>query len=681
MSVASEVTNVSYPGNSSTTVEYPVIFEVTDGSFIKAGVKPVDGAFAELPSWEFTVIVKPDGSFAVTTNPAIPATSTLVIWREMPLTQPTELPLAGRLPSTALEGGLDRLTMQVQQLADEVARCVKLDRSAGPQGAFPVTPDTLLGVDANGAWTSFGPTKVRELALLAAIDAGNPIATWATEGDRASTPPDFVGQIGAQRDDKSLWVGNSTTGGDWTKALADLGDIKIVRTVAQFEAALAAGGRMRIVSSLTLPNAYTITAPVDIEGAPGVVLTLAHTATYGFLVQATTRFQDIRITGPNRTSMRAFAIGGSRYAGSFVLQRVAIYNVGNALCLDGAASSVVAPHVMIDDCDIYAIGAAGYTGGGGSGGDGAIALTWNLSQVNIVNNRIWDTYGNAIYIGQSGLMAGGQNNTAQVPNMLSVGQIFIHNNWIRDFDRNGIEVFGADYAVVSFNRIIGGTGIVDGAGISLSFAGSYGVCHGNIVRDYWGYGIEVVRRHNIVTCNLIDTCTHDRSNVLMAMSVGGRDTTSNCLIASNIFRNIVNKVHPHIAISFATSTDCAAVNNKFYDVSIACQVASGANESITFVGNEHRFANGGNLLDPALYPTPSEFQWTFSASGSAGTKHVVMSNVTRNKAGAAATIAQFYKFGVGSGGYVNYTSGQQIHGGSAGTYLELGATSNNLVIP
>lgn len=679
MAVESSISFAVYNGTGSASVGYPIPFSYTDPDHIKVSIQAAaDTEPTVLTPSQYDVSADPA---AVYTLSAYPSTTKITLERVIPYTQPTVWPEGGRFLAATHEAAADRAVMQIQQLARDVGQSIRVPLASGVPAVLAPTPGALIGFDGAGEFVHYDATRVRELALLAAIDAGNPIATWATEGDRASTPPDFVGQIGAQRDDKSLWVGNSTTGGDWTKALADLGDIKIVRTVAQFEAALAAGGRMRIVSSLTLPNAYTITAPVDIEGAPGVVLTLAHTATYGFLVQATTRFQDIRITGPNRTSMRAFAIGGSRYAGSFVLQRVAIHNVGNALCLDGAASSVVAPHVMIDDCDIYAIGAAGYTGGGGSGGDGAIALTWNLSQVNIVNNRIWDTYGNAIYIGQSGLMAGGQNNTAQVPNMLSVGQIFIHNNWIRDFDRNGIEVFGADYAVVSFNRIIGGTGIVAGAGISLSFAGSYGVCHGNIVRDYWGYGIEVVHHHNIVTCNLIDTCTHDRSNVLLAMSVGGRDTTSNCLIASNIFRNIVNKVHPHIAISFATSTDCAAVNNKFYDVSIACQVASGANESITFVGNEHRFANGGNLLDPALYPTPSDFQWTFSASGSAGTKHVVMSNVTRNKAGAAATIAQFYKFGVGSGGYVNYTSGQQIHGGSAGTYLELGATSNNLVIP
>jgi hypothetical protein len=672
MAVASEVTNISYPGNASTSTEYPVTFPAQDGSFIKVGVKPETGAFAELPSWEFTVLPKEGGTFAVVTNPAIPETSTVVIWREQPLTQPTELPLAGRLPSTALEASLDRLTMQVQELAAEVNRCVRLDKSAGPQGNFPVTPDTLLGVDANGLWTSFGPTKVRELALLAAIDAGNPLATWATEGDRASTPPDFVGQIGAQRDDKSLWIGNSTTGGDWSPAFADLGDTKIVRTLAQFENALAAGGRMRIVSSLTLPESYDVTVPVDIEGAPGVVLTIASSSTYGFSVQASMRVRDIRITSGSRTAHRAFAIGGGRFVGDFILQRVTIDNVGNALCADGGPTSVIMPNIFIDDCTFTAIGAVGYTGGGGSGGDGAIAITWNLGHVTIQNCRFKDTYGNGIYVGQNGILAGGLDNSAVVPNAEACGQIFIHNNWIRDFDRNGIEVFGADWSVVSFNRIIGGTGVRGGAGISLSMAGSHTVCHGNIVRDYWGYGIEVVHSHNIVTSNLIDTCTHDRENTLLAMSVGGRDVTNDCVIANNIFRNIVNKTYAHVALNFASSTDCTVVGNKFYNVSIACQIQSGACDAITFMGNEHRFSNGASALGATL-------QWTFSAGASAGTKHVVLHNITRNQAGAAATAAQFYKFGNGSGGYYNFTSGQQVHG-SAG-FLEFGATSQNLVIP
>lgn len=669
MAVASEVTNVRYPGNGSTTTEYPVTFPVLDGSHIKAGLKVEGQPFEELPSWKFTVVPKGGGAYAVTTTDAIDPEDTLVLWRELPITQPVELPLAGRLPSPAIEQALDRHTMQIQQLEDRLSRCIFLDRSALPQGAFQVTPNTLLGLDGAGDWAVFDPTRVRELALLGGVDAGNPIATWATDGDRPSTPPDFVGQIGTQRDDKTLWVGNSTTGGDWSPVQADIGNFRTVRNETQFAQCIENGWSMRVVGSVTINGAYEVLLPITIEGAPGAKISF--TGDYFLNPQASTYIKNIEIEGVDRLSQRCFPIGGSRYDGFFILDNVTIHRVGNAVCADGGPSSPLMPDILIRSCRIYDVGGDLYTGGS-IGRDGAIVISWNLRTVVIKKCSIWNTYGNGIYIGANGLKRippDTQDNSSIVADESFVGRVWIERNKIWNYDRNGIETFGTDYATIVFNQIHGGTGSFNGpgSGIAISCAGKGSVVQGNYVKDFWGYGIEITKSNTVVVGNVVDTCANDRSNPLFGLSLGGLDLTQNLLIEGNIFINILNKVYSHAAINCSNCVNTTIKGNKFYAVSVACNVQNTSCEAITFRDNEHHFSNGTSTLG-------APYQFTFGCTS--GTKHVVVHNITRGI--GAAPAAGFYKFAQGFGGYYDFTTGQHIHGSPG--YLEFGAISANLCI-
>lgn len=668
MAVPSEVSTVVYPGNKSAMIEYPVPFQALEAEHIKVGVRPVGDPFVQLPAWEYTVVAKPGGGWAVTTSDPVPAADTVVIWRELPVIQPVELPLAGRLPATAIEQALDRQTMQIQQLADDVDRCVRLDRSASAQGTFQVLPNTLLGLDGNGNWTNFDPDKVRELALIGGVDEGNPVATWATAGDRTTTAPAFLGQVGVQRSDKSLWVANSLTVGDWVKAYSDTDtSVKTVRTVEEFTAAVAAGGAIRIIGTITLTTPYDITKPMVIDGDIGAKLVLAMSTSYAFSVQASLIVRDLEVTSATRLAHRAFTIGGPRFVGTFMLQRCHIHNVGCAFNGDGGGASNIMPTIIIDQCRINAIGGAGYTGAG-VGLFGAIAIAWNLGAVRLTNNIITDTWGNGIWIGDNGIKRippESVDNSAVVPNASAAGQVWIVGNWVRDYYRNGIEVFGCDWAVIAHNKIIGGNYGFIGGQIALSQAGNHGIVHGNYVRDYPGYGIEIVYKYNIVTGNVIDTCTGDRENPLLAMSIGGRDVTSKCLVANNHFINIVHKTHTHVCINLSQSTDITITGNRYTDCSIACDVQASSCDRITFTNNEHLYSAGASTV---------ALKWTFAANS--GTNHVVMNNVTRGIGTNPA--APWIKFGGGAGGYVNYTSGKQI---APADFLEVGATSNNLVIP
>jgi hypothetical protein len=214
--------------------------------------------------------------------------------------------------------------------------------------------------------------------------------------------------------------------------------------------------------------------------------------------------------------------------------------------------------------------------------------------------------------------------------------------------------------------VIGGTGTVSGSGISISSAGKRAIVHGNYVKEYWGYGIEVIGEFNVVTSNTIDTCTNDRLNTLFAMSVGGSINAHNSIIHNNAFINIVNKVYSHVALNVHNSLNVSVQGNHFVGVSAACQISSGTSESVTFANNVHSFDDGSGGVGLAY--------WTFAAT--AGTKHVVVHNVTRGI--GALPAAGFYKFGQNFGGYYDFTSGQHIHG--AAGFLEFGASSANLAI-
>ena len=63
----------------------------------------------------------------------IPTGCTLVILRELPFFQETALPNNGKLPSEALERQLDKFAAMMQQLKEELSRCVKIAVAAGEE--------------------------------------------------------------------------------------------------------------------------------------------------------------------------------------------------------------------------------------------------------------------------------------------------------------------------------------------------------------------------------------------------------------------------------------------------------------------------------------------------------------------------------------------------------------------
>jgi hypothetical protein len=338
MAVASTVTNVSYPGNNSTSTEYPVTFPVLDGSHIKVGQRDAGGPFLQLASWAFTVVPKPGGSFAITTTAAVPPTSTLVIWREVPVTQPTELPLAGPLPSTSLETGLDRGVMQTQELREEIGRAVRLDRAAGHQAPLTPVPNALLGFDGAGDWAVTDAARIRELAQLEG-DGSNLQATWADAAAQFSVVPAFTGQMGIRRSDNTLWTARSTTGGDWVPARIPR---VIVSTEDELLDAIAANRSIFVSGTINISSSLDLeTDGIDIQGdGKNSTLVMPHNgATPVAVVRVMAK--NIRLAGLKITSNHPLTSAPT------------VYDRGVEISTD---ASIDISGLRVENCEIYNVG-------------------------------------------------------------------------------------------------------------------------------------------------------------------------------------------------------------------------------------------------------------------------------------------------------------------------------------
>ncbi len=655
-----------YNGTGFAAVGYPITFSYTDPDHIQVSVQAADVTEATiLSASQFDVSADPA---AVYTTAAYPSTTKVTVARVVPYTQPTVWPEGGRFLAQTHEAAADRAVMQIQQVARDVAQSIRLPYGSGVPTVLAPTAGGLMGFDDEGAYTHYDAARVRELAQLEGGVDTNPMATFADATARGARVPDFTGQLGLQRDDGSVWYSTDTVAGAWASANSDTGTRRLVRTEGQFSTALAAGGVMEIVGTVNLTASYAPSVPVVILGDKNSKITFS--ASYLLNPSASMLIQGVQFEGTDRLSQRCIAIGGDRFTGRVVLKDCSFKTIGCAFCADGAETSNIMPDIIIDDCRFEQIGGNGYTGGS-IGNQGAIVIDWNLGLVVINNCKFKDIYGNPILVGHNGMKTvpvDGVDNSVKVPNEEAVGRVYITNNWIRDYDRNGIETFQADYSVIAFNNVHGGTGswVGGGSGIGISAAGNHNIVFGNIVKEYWGYGLEISRNYGQVENNIVDTCTHDRLNLLVGLSVGGTIPCNHTIVRNNHFINIVNKVYSQAAIQLGNSTNILIEGNRFTKVSCCIDVSASSNESVTFKDNEHYFDAGSNGVGLAY--------WTFAATS--GTKHVVIGNITRNA--GAVSAASFYKFAASKGGYYDWTSGAQVAPGPG--FLEFGASSDNLVI-
>lgn len=126
--ISTTTSTLSYTGNASTVTAYSITFPLVDASHLVAIETETDGTVTTLGSgvYTFTPTTDSNGRItggSVTTDPAIPATSTIQFKRVTPKTQTLDFTAGGAFGAEALESGLDKIVM----IAQEVERDLDAD--------------------------------------------------------------------------------------------------------------------------------------------------------------------------------------------------------------------------------------------------------------------------------------------------------------------------------------------------------------------------------------------------------------------------------------------------------------------------------------------------------------------------------------------------------------------------
>ncbi len=172
MTVSNEEYRNDYDGNDSTTV-FPVDFYfLADAELLVVLTDAADVETTLILDTDYTVQdagVPTGGSVTLVVPPATGEKLTIV--RNMPLTQLTDYEENDQFPAESHETALDRLTMLVQQLQEEVNRASKTPVGQGGSAAniLNSTSENLCAYDGAG---NVGPSG-KDLDEVAVLDAVN----------------------------------------------------------------------------------------------------------------------------------------------------------------------------------------------------------------------------------------------------------------------------------------------------------------------------------------------------------------------------------------------------------------------------------------------------------------------------------------------------------------------------
>jgi hypothetical protein len=218
MAVQSDTSSISYTGNNSTVTSYAVPFVFLENAHLAATAKvTATGVETVVTLTNHTGAGDANGG-TVRTAVAVPATSTLTIFRTVPATQTTTYQEGGDFPAASHERALDKLTFLAQQNERAVTRSFRVTEGSGEKNEVVAVPNTLLGLDANNQPKALTLSEVKSYLALTGTTLSVPagIKTFADSGERALAVPDFAGQLGTQRDTADIYISTGTAAGNWS---------------------------------------------------------------------------------------------------------------------------------------------------------------------------------------------------------------------------------------------------------------------------------------------------------------------------------------------------------------------------------------------------------------------------------------------------------------------------------
>ena len=173
VSVSSSTSRIVYAGNNSLVTAYAVPFYFEENAHLNAIAKTAAGVETVVTLTNHTGAGNENGG-TVRTAVAVPATSTLTIYREVPFTQATSYEENDAFPAASHERALDKLTTITQQLERRITNCIR-GTEATPLSPIPSPTGTqqfVLSAASNQ------PPSWQELPVLA---AGPVVATGSTQ--------------------------------------------------------------------------------------------------------------------------------------------------------------------------------------------------------------------------------------------------------------------------------------------------------------------------------------------------------------------------------------------------------------------------------------------------------------------------------------------------------------------
>jgi hypothetical protein len=166
--ISTETFRSSYVGNGATTAFATGFKFLANAHVIVVSRVTASGAeTTQVEGTDYTLTgVGLDAGGTVTMTVAPASTVTLVIYRDTPLTQTTDLPIGGPFPSTTVEEAFDLGVMRAQEVAGDTAKALH----------YPVTDATSI--------TSVLPNSATRASKFLGFDsAGAPIAAAGTSAD------------------------------------------------------------------------------------------------------------------------------------------------------------------------------------------------------------------------------------------------------------------------------------------------------------------------------------------------------------------------------------------------------------------------------------------------------------------------------------------------------------------
>ena len=165
MALQNDTSRIQYNGNGSTVNSYVIPFVFFENSHVRAVVTTSAGVDTELTLGSgFTVTgAGNQNGGTLRTTTAVPGTSKVTIFRNVPATQTTSYQEGGDFPAASHEKALDKLTMISQQTQRQINNTLRFSEASQLAPINPpasATPHVLTSVSGQPTWETMASVNI-----------------------------------------------------------------------------------------------------------------------------------------------------------------------------------------------------------------------------------------------------------------------------------------------------------------------------------------------------------------------------------------------------------------------------------------------------------------------------------------------------------------------------------------